>query len=129
QAGADLDVVLCEKRHELFIARLQKDREIAPIDDTQPAESQRADEATKPGVHLRRAAREVDRLQAGQFTMVLINPADDAPDRRRGHHLGALRPGLDVAVMAREVTEFAEVYLQRRQRVTPQREPIRGKPL
>ena len=77
-----------------------------------PPPPQLDDQLAKVRVHLRRAAGEVGDLNI-QFVVMLVDPVEDPAHRVPRHDLGAIRPGLDVAVMAREVAHLAEVQLQR----------------
>jgi hypothetical protein len=79
-------------------------------------------------VHLRGAAGEIDDLSA-QFVAMRIDPVEDLAHRFPGHDLRAVRAGLDVAMVTREVAQLAEVELKGADRSPRKRLPVRGEAL
>jgi len=100
---------------ESFLSGLLEDGEVAPVDDVSAERAGTRDEAAELRMQLGRAAGDVERLGA----RTLEKHEHVLHDGRR-HHLGALRPGIDVAMHAALVAAVAEVDLQRLEALAPQ---------
>ena len=110
QARDDLDAVGGEERGQVLLCRLQEHRQVAAIDHA-PAEPPRVrHEAAEARLQLGCAAGDVDERDR----RLPLEQRHDALGDRRGHHLGALRARVDVAVMAGLVAALADVHLERR---------------
>ena len=107
--GDDLDFVRGEKFRQIFIAGLEQNREIAPVDHmARWREFFRAfDEVAKIGNHLRRATGKIDNRNLGPG-----QPIDDPIDGLAGHDFFALRSGVYVAMHAGEIAKLAYVDLE-----------------
>ena len=89
------------------LAREGQDREIASVDDVQSEGKRGQDESSKLGIHLGRAARDVNGADLRRST----EDGEEPIDGRRSHALGSVGPGVDVAVGARLVAMFPDVDL------------------
>ena len=60
QRGRHRHALLRQELCEVLLARLEQDRQVAAIDDLDPALPRRADEPPETGIQLRRTAGEVE---------------------------------------------------------------------
>src|SRR5437870_3577551 len=112
QRRDDLDARSGEEAREVRLSRLLQDGEVAAVDDMFAKPARARHEAAELGMQLRRAARDIQRLDLRQ-------ECDHVVDHLRRHHLRALRPGIDVAVHAALVAAIAEVHLQDLEALAP----------
>jgi hypothetical protein len=99
-----------EETGEVAVARLLENREIAAVDHPPPQRASASDQTAELGIHLGGATGQVEDFDRRARGEQLEQPVGD----RRGQHLGALRPGFDMAVVAGEVAQPPDVDLQRR---------------
>src|SRR5712692_3363524 len=126
QRGDDLDFVRGQKFGEAFVARLQKDGQVAAVNDV-PRERQGfdpLDQIPEVANHLRRAARDIYRrdVRARQ-------PVEDPVHRFAAHDFPAFRSGVYVAMVAGEVAEFADIDLKNLGTSMTQLQVVLRKPL
>ena len=101
-------VVLGEELRQIPISALVEDGEIAAVDHLESQRPCPLHQDPEIRVHLRSAAREVERPHAGTRREEIEHPSDHG----LVHGLGALGPGLHVTVVAGEVAAQRHVQLQ-----------------
>ena len=100
-------VVVSQKLWQILVARLEQNGEITAVDDLHTECMAFAHQVAKVGIHLRRAAGQVDHLD--------IPLADDLKNQVDGglvHQLGAGGASIHMAVHTTQVAQIPQVYLQ-----------------
>jgi hypothetical protein len=98
QARDDVDLLCGEELGGVLLARLLEDGQVAAVEDAAASLAGSADEVTEAVVELGGAAGQVEGRDAG----VPVEELDDPGEALRVEAFGALRAGLDVAVVAGE---------------------------
>ena len=123
QRGDDLDPVLGEELGQVLLARREQDGQVAAVDDVRAQ---------------RRAPRPTSQRKCGfssgappvMSTVGIPRPGREVEaggHRLPAHHLAAVGPGVDVAVPAGLVAELADVDLEDRDPLGPERtQPVAG---
>src|SRR5579883_1508621 len=116
KACDDVDLLLTKKVEKVFLPGLEKNREIASIDDPLPEAPALRHQHSEIRIQFGRAARNINRVHLG-----CVAQQRDHPLRRLARHtLGPLRPCIHMAVMTGLITNLAHIHLQRLDARAPQ---------
>ena len=107
QRGDDRHALAGEKPGEIFLARLEEDREVAAVDHLRAAAARAAHQVAEMRVQLRSAAGHVERRRAARREIV-----EHLVRGLARHRLGARGARVHVAMQARLVADVAHVHLQ-----------------
>ncbi len=108
ERGDDSHSLFGEKTRGVFLAGLEEHGQVAAVDDLLSEASRAADQLSEMGVQLRRAAGQIDGLDAGTRRQEFEDPIDRAPR----HDLASSGARFDMAVMTRLVAELPNVDLK-----------------
>ena len=89
--------------------------EVAAVDDPHAQRARLLHQHAKPRVQFRRTAGQIQRGDAAR-----AQDLDNQRHRGLVHHLGSIRPGVDVAVQAGLIAPVTQVHLQGRDCSAPQ---------
>jgi len=104
----NFDLLGGEEGGEVFLARLRQDGEIASVHDAQAACTRAAHQSPEVRIEFGRPAGDVERADGA----AVEHGEHEVGDVAR-HFLGAVRPGIDVAVHAALIAAVADIHLQR----------------
>ena len=107
ERGDDLDVVFGEEGGEIGVAGRDEDREVAAVDDAAAERAGPGDKPTERGVHLGSAAGDVERADRGPPEQI-----ETGLGQLGRETFAAVGAGIDVAVSAGLIAEFADIHLQ-----------------
>jgi hypothetical protein len=96
-----------EELRQVLEPRGEEDGQVTPVDDLSAQRAGLLDQPAEVWVQLRRAAGDVHGGDVGHRQCV-----EAELHRLAGHDLGAVRPGVHVAVPAGLVAQLADVHLQ-----------------
>ena len=119
--GDDFHAMGDEKISKPFIARFNQDGEITSVDDCLHLRhfAEPFDKITKIGNHLRRAPREVNRMNVHAS-----RPINDAVNGLAGHDFLPLGACIYVTMDAGQIAELAQIELKDFSAISPKRESV-----
>jgi len=109
QRGDDFNLVVAKKPGGVLLARDKYCCQVAAVNYMAAHLSRRPDEVPEVRVEFRRSASDVQSPDAG----VSLQRLDDMFGSLARHFLGAVRPGIHMAVLASLVASLADVDLKR----------------